>query len=175
MSIAGFRKKHGIPIKRGMKVGWFSWSTSKIPHLIRDFRGTITSVKGNIVHCSGYCWWAKAKFRFDPWEKNVVIYNDDDSILWDTREKTPRGCGRLFAENLVQLYVMDAQELYSQGNIFDAAYMLGEFACCGEDEQEQQFATECHRYLIGELVARHQSVTSQWEASLIEEPKQEMR
>lgn len=92
MSIEAFRQKHGLPIKRGMRVEWFSWScpqASPKRHLIRDFTGHITSVKGDEVHCKGHCWWAKAKFWFTLLDKNVVVYNEDGSILLDARELAP--------------------------------------------------------------------------------------
>lgn len=94
------RKRSGIDFKRGDLIEVYTWSKpyesnsgGMKRHLMRDYRGDLTSVKGNKVFSQGYCWWVRAKFRFNFNEdRNVVVTcHKTKQIIYDTRESVYPG------------------------------------------------------------------------------------
>lgn len=98
--IPELRKRSGIDFKLGDLVEFYVWSKpyetnlgETKRYLMRDYRGHITSVRGNEVSSRGYCWWVRAKFRFDfDEDRNVVVTcQKTKQIIYDTRESVYPG------------------------------------------------------------------------------------
>ena len=98
--IPELRERSGIDFKLGDLVELYIWSkpyetnlgrTKR--HLMRDYHGTITAVKGNEVFNKGYHWWIETKFQFKFNEdRNVVVTcHKTKQIIYDTRESVYPG------------------------------------------------------------------------------------